>query len=367
MKIAIVVPYVHKIEGNRLAFSLARALSRLNSVTLFIHTITQRTKESVEDYIRPAELKYIKIIDQGHFGVRFSLNYQFLRKKAKELAKFITDNGEYDIVFVIANEGHWLPQYIKKNSRAKVLLLVMELHDHGVVSMERYPEKNSMLRNIVFSPFYGFLKFFERSRFEEFDGFFANSTWTKTLFEYLYGLYVQDVLYVIDTDLFKPGEPYTADKYIAVPTVSLSSDINGREMVKRLAKDGIPLVAYGPLNLEGVKNLGYLDENTMVKVLSGASATLFLYNYEALGLIPFESLACGTPVITYNKQGPSLELAGNENVTFISTYEELLDACRKALEREKDNEIKESCRTSVIRFSPENVGERLEKDLQKFL
>lgn len=366
MKIAVVVPYVMKVEGNRVAFLIARDLARRHDVTLFAHTVVRGVVEDVRRIINQAEFKYINDVGRGQYGIKFALEFQFLRRKTHQLSKFMKKSGEFDHVIVIANEGHWLPLYFKDHKRTKFHLLVMELHDHGIVSLMNSHADARMVTGVLASPFYGIFKLFERRRFLSFNKIYSNSTWTKTLFEYLYGIPVSDVLFTIDTEFFTLPDTFDNDeRFIAVPTVSLKNDPVGQKVIRRLISENVNIKCYGPMRIDGAENLGYLSDTDMVKVLGKASATLFLFNYEALGLVPFESLSCGTPVITYDKQGPGLELKDNPNVTFAKSYDEIYRSCEHFLSQDKDLGYARKCRESVMKYESTNVADILETHLTR--
>ena len=360
MKIAVVVPFIPKIEGNRTAFLIARTLARNNETTVFAHTTAETLIPEIRKLCGNAQFETIKVSDDGRFGFLFALNYQFLRGRSRQLSSFMKKHGEFNHIILIANETHWLPQYFKDGHKTKFSLLLMELHDRGMISLQQSNVAMAKIRNLLISPLYGFFKLFERNRFLTFDNIFANSTWTKTIFEYLYGIPIEDIIFTIDFDLFRPAKTsLESEKFIAVPTASLRFDPEGLKILKKLQEDHIPLKTYGSFRIPGFDNLGYIDDEEMVKILGGASATLFLFNYEALGLIPFESLACGTPVITYNKQGPSLELRSNPNVHFIDSYIKLRDLCKSYINETKTDDVVQQCRKSVIQYSAENVVDNL--------
>ncbi|MEM3844455.1 MAG: hypothetical protein QXU98_01915 [Candidatus Parvarchaeota archaeon] len=121
----------------------------------------------------------------------------------------------------------------------------------------------------------------------------------------------------------------TEDKYIAIPTVAL--DQPRIEIVRKLHLDGIEMKIFGSFKTGTPEEEGYLDEEEMIDLIGRVSAVLFLFDYESFGLIPFESLALGTPVTTEKKLRPGYELSDNPYVTFANTYDEILTACREAL------------------------------------
>ncbi|EQD40073.1 glycosyltransferase, partial [mine drainage metagenome] len=117
-----------------------------------------------------------------------------------------------------------------------------------------------------------------------------------------------------------------------------------------LARTNLPLVAYGPRPPPpsvSIPYRGFLSEDEMRVFLSGAAATLFLFDYEALGLVPFESLAAGTPVITLPKQGPHRTLSHNRDVYFGRDVGELRELCARILQSPPTRADRARCRESV--------------------
>lgn len=58
-------------------------------------------------------------------------------------------------------------------------------------------------------------------------------------------------------------------------------------------------------NKRNVTLKGYVSQEELTDLFSNAMFTAFPFTDEPLGSVPVESMACGTPVLTYNKQGPS--------------------------------------------------------------
>ena len=54
-----------------------------------------------------------------------------------------------------------------------------------------------------------------------------------------------------------------------------------------------------------IEFLGRLSSSELVDAYSNALFTLFPFTHEPFGYVPLESMACGTPALTYNFQGPS--------------------------------------------------------------
>lgn len=360
-KIAIVIPTITTISGNRTAFLLAKELNTYMPCVLICYEIEESQIKIVENLLSPVHLFYKKKLKNGEYSKAKGLKDQFLRKRDRDLSKFILQKNYFDVVLIISNEGKYLSNYLKKkNLEIITAISIMEMNDHFLFVPYRNKKRLITYRQTLFSFFYGVLRYFERERFLSFDLIFANSTWTAILFQYLYNINVVSNIIMIDNRLFKPVETRKfLDKFIAVPTVSLEGDIFGQQIVTKLVSDGIPIVSYGGFKIDNIPYLGYLNTNDMIQLLSDANGTLFLFDYEALGLVPFESLACGTKVITYNIQGPASELRDNNNVFFCNNYSEIKDACLTILNEDKDKGSIKNCVNSVSKYFPENTANNI--------
>ena len=85
-----------------------------------------------------------------------------------------------------------------------------------------------------------------------------------------------------------------------------------------------------------------------------------MFDYEALGLIPLKALALGVPVITYDKEGPSLSLGDCSMVKFVNSYEEIKSECSEALANPISQQEKFECKKCVTNLTvSENTSQFL--------
>ena len=156
----------------------------------------------------------------------------------------------------------------------------------------------------------------------------ANSKFCASMY-YEFGVRADDVIYPpIDCQTFHP----TTSK----PSSDYALTYFGKEtkfsVVKNVADRGIKIKAFGsktrsiPENLlkhPGVEFLGRVSTSELVNLYTNALFTLFPFTHEPFGYVPLESMACGTPVLTYDIQGPSEYVVNKRSGWLAHTDEEI--------------------------------------------
>lgn len=138
----------------------------------------------------------------------------------------------------------------------------------------------------------------------------TNSRYTKSIYEEL-GVTVSYVVYSapVLTD-FKPSIKGDAEKYV-LAYIGKETEI---KTVLELVKNGMHVIAFGSKVPFGTRLVelkkytdfrGFVTKNELIDLYSGALFTVFPFDNEPLGFVPLESVACGTAVLTYSKEGPS--------------------------------------------------------------
>lgn len=365
MRIALVTPLLTRVFGNRCAFVLARELARSHEVTVVAHTVSEAAVEEVSHQIGGARLDALRRETPRPERMSRLYWWQLTRGADRALARHLrTDRSgaAYDAVVVFADEGHYVAGYLGAGaSRPVTAVCLLELADHPFLLRRERPL--TAARRLLM-PAYPLVHFLESQRLAAFDLRFGISRWSSILAEYLYGVPTHGELSAYDDALFRPvpgtegGEPY-----LALPTASL--DARGLRAVELLRREGVRFVAYGPRPVPSVDHRGLVTDAEMVRILSGARGTLFLFDYEGLGLMPIESLAAGTPVITEPRQGPLEEHRGNPFVRFAGTHGERLEACHALLDRPKDPDAVTACPATVERYRPSVVARRMVEQIER--
>jgi glycosyltransferase involved in cell wall biosynthesis len=126
-----------------------------------------------------------------------------------------------------------------------------------------------------------------------------------------FGIKVSDVIYPpIDCQQFCPSTSKPSADYV----LTYFGKETEFSVVKQVADSGVKIKAFGSKTPYLEKNmmrhgniecLGRVTVSELVNLYSNALFTLFPFTHEPFGYIPLESMACGTPVLTYDVQGPS--------------------------------------------------------------
>ena len=162
-----------------------------------------------------------------------------------------------------------------------------------------------------------FLRFLEKNNLHTFarlsDLVVANSEFCASMYED-FGVHVSAVIPPpLECDLFTPTTSEPSQDY-ALTYFGLYNKETKFPVIKQVADSGVTIKAFGHkaegipkyiLNHPNVHFLGAVSDEELVNLYSNALFVLFTFVHEPFGYIPVESMACGTPVITYNMQGPS--------------------------------------------------------------
>src|SRR3972149_430184 len=114
----------------------------------------------------------------------------------------------------------------------------------------------------------------------------------------------------IDCQIFHPSTANPSSDYV-LTYLGKETKIS---VIKRAVSMGIKFKAFGAkmafldrgiIEHPNIEFLGRLSTTELGDAYSNALFTLFPFTHEPFGYVPLESMACGTPVLTYNLQGPS--------------------------------------------------------------
>jgi glycosyltransferase involved in cell wall biosynthesis len=170
------------------------------------------------------------------------------------------------------------------------------------------------------------------------DRFIANSQFVAGRIKKLYRRRATVVNPPVDTDLFEVNTQPREDFYVVagrmVPykrtdlIVRAFAKMPGRRLI--VIGDGPDMAKVKPLAGDNVTILGFRDNQVLRDYMRRAKALIFAAE-EDFGIVPVESLSCGTPVIGYRKGGVTeTVIDGQHGILFDrQTEESLIEAIEK--------------------------------------
>lgn len=204
--------------------------------------------------------------------------------------------------------------------------------------------------------------------------FIGNSKFSKSMYED-WNIRVDGVIYPpLDGELFKPTTSRPSADYV-LTYFGIYNKETKFSVIKKIADAGVQIKAFGHksyhipewlLKHPNIEFLGYVDDKKLVDLYSNALYTLFTFTHEPFGYIPVESMACGTPVLTYNKHGPSETVIPNSTGWLVNNDEELIDLAIKLWRNGYPQKMRLESRIRGMEFDVRNITEIWVKTLRNF-
>jgi glycosyltransferase involved in cell wall biosynthesis len=137
----------------------------------------------------------------------------------------------------------------------------------------------------------------------------ANSKFCASLYQ-KWEVQINDIIYPpIDCELFQPRTSNPSSDFV----LTYFGKETKFSIVKAVADLGVRIKSFGSkapfipkslINHPNVDFMGRISAEELVDAYSNALFTFFPFTHEPFGYVPVESMACGTPTLTYNSQGP---------------------------------------------------------------
>jgi len=162
----------------------------------------------------------------------------------------------------------------------------------------------------------------------------ANSKFCASMYS-KFGLKVHDIIYPpLDRRIFRPSTSRPSEDYV----LTYFGKETKFSVIKKIADLGVKIKAFGSktsfidkgiIKHPNIEYLGRISTSNLVDAYSNALFTLFPFTHEPFGYIPLESMACGTPTLTYNMQGPGEYIIDGENGWLVDSDAHMVE---KAIE-----------------------------------
>jgi glycosyltransferase involved in cell wall biosynthesis len=192
----------------------------------------------------------------------------------------------------------------------------------------------------------------------------ANSPYLQELYR-LRGVPVEGVVYTLkDLTDFRPTAVPPRHDYVLL---YVGKEIDQLDF-GTLADAGVRVVGFGAkipsgTRLKRVTNaiewLGRVSTRELVDLYANALFTLFPFTYEPMGLVPIESMACGTPVLTYGRQGPASTVVNDSTGWLVDTPDEMVTKAKQIWQRGRTGISPDACILRAREFSGPRTADEL--------
>jgi glycosyltransferase involved in cell wall biosynthesis len=192
--------------------------------------------------------------------------------------------------------------------------------------------------------------------------FVANSTFCSSIYQE-WGCNVEYVIHPpLDCDMFKPLFCKPSEDYVLTHIGTYGKE-GKLSLVRAVAASGVRIKVFGtePHHRRQTENknitfLGKVSEKELIELYSNALFTLFAFNHEPFGYIPIESMACGTPVLTFDRQGPAETVTNFQTGWLAKTDEEVLKMATNICKEGVSKSMREMCRKNALAYDVKKVG-----------
>jgi glycosyltransferase involved in cell wall biosynthesis len=177
--------------------------------------------------------------------------------------------------------------------------------------------------------------------------------------------------------------PFNFAPTTATPTREYILAYLGKEThlrcLRELARSGLPIKVFGmksrgwisgsriEAERSNIELLGAVSHDELRTLYTNALFTAFPFTEEPFGLIPIESMACGTPVLTYSKQGPGETVLDGATGWLVSSSEEFVRTAERVHASGYPNSWREACMRQANTFRIEVAANRWSTILRNML
>lgn len=312
-----------------------------------ISVIAPLMSEIVEEGLRKKNIEPINL--HAKFVAR-SLGHSLLWLEAWAREAFLKLNSRN-----INNESHIL----NFSQVISVPSLVWYLQGPPSIALEDLEREYSVGFRVAYNVTKKFIKYADEklvSHMGEISRFIiANSKYCASLYSN-FGVKSNDTIYPpIDCQIFQPSTTKPSANYV----LTYFGKETKISVIKKAAKEGLKIKAFGAktkfLDKEVIEHpniefLGRLSSSELVDAYSNALFTLFPFTHEPFGYVPLESMACGTPALTYNFQGPSEYVIDDHTGWLAPSDEELVQKAAELWKKGYSPSMRTNCVKAAVKF-----------------
>ena len=170
----------------------------------------------------------------------------------------------------------------------------------------------------------------------------------------------------LDRTLFKPNSSEPSQDYVLTYFGAYNKETKFA-VIKHVADVGVEIKAFGckasgiPTCITkhpNIQFMGGISNQELVNLYSNALYVLFTFYHEPFGYIPIESMACGTPVLTYNKQGPSESIINGSTGWLANTDKKLVDLAFRLWKNGYPQKMRNNCIKRSSLFDAKKISKK---------
>jgi glycosyltransferase involved in cell wall biosynthesis len=191
----------------------------------------------------------------------------------------------------------------------------------------------------------------------------ANSKFCASMYNN-YGFKVDEIIYPpLDCEQFKPTTSTPSGDYV----LTYVGKETKYSVLKDVVRTGVKIKAFGAktpyvpsyvLRQPNVEFLGKVSDEELVELYSNALYTLFAFTHEPFGYIPVESMGCGTPVLTYNFQGPCESVVHGSTGWLVDNDKSFADLAIEIWRKGYNSNTRTQCRERALMFDKTKIAEK---------
>ncbi len=183
----------------------------------------------------------------------------------------------------------------------------------------------------------------------ELDFILTVSSWLSDLLTFFGGIHPLGVLYPpTDTNVYSPLGKNPSGSKNGKYVFSLGDIKDVRLDVLDGLSRRVPVVRAGRPELSKAFNLPHAVDKDLIELYASALATVYPTHVEQFGLPVAESLACGTPVLTFPWQGPGELVADGVTGWKAGSIEDFYQIAQDIVRDGYDPSLREKCREFAL-------------------
>lgn len=190
----------------------------------------------------------------------------------------------------------------------------------------------------------------------------ANSKYLASVYR-RFGVQAEQVIYPpLDCEQFRPTSTTSSEDFV----LTYFGKETIFDLIGQILDKGVKIKAFGgklsmiPKRIRVHKNLellGRIQDERLIELYSEALFTFYPFTDEPFGYIPIESLACGTPVVTFGKQGPKETVLDGETGWLANSDSQLSKLALKLWNDGYPTDVRRKCRQSAVRFDIKRIAD----------